>query len=177
LVLVLVLVLEKLRTCPALYTVLSQKEIGQIERQLRNLNRQSSGVQQITIVSTKRTLTTLDKFLDSIDNDNDPVQHSTNNTSTFTFGNETKKYRQLANSFISAVGEDKTALNFWKCNKHLLPNLSILARKYLATPATSVPSESAFSKSAYYARKERANIHGDNLCQSVFLKDKLISEQ
>ncbi|CAF5087028.1 unnamed protein product, partial [Rotaria magnacalcarata] len=65
----------------------------------------------------------------------------------------------------------------WKCNKHLLPGLSTLARKYLATPATSVPSESAFSKSAYYGRKERTNLNGDSFCQSVFLKDKLVSEQ
>jgi hypothetical protein len=115
--------------------------------------------------------------LDAIDDDNDSVQHATNNKSTSTFANETKKYRQLASNFISGVGEDKTALIFWKYNKHLLPNLSILARKYLATPATSVPSESAFSKSAYYARKERATIHSNNLCQSVFLKDKLVSEQ
>ena len=129
------------------------------------------------IVPGKQKLTTLDKFLESIDSDNHYVLYSTNKTSTSGFINETKKYRQLAASFISYDGEDKTALYFWKCNQHLLPTLSMLARRYLATPATSVPSESTFSKSAYYGRKERANIHSDKLSQSVFLKDKLIRKE
>ena len=72
---------------------------------------------------------------------------------------------------------DKSASVFWKCNQDSLPTLSMLAKKYLATPATSVPSESAFSKSAYYGRKERVNIHAHTLSKSVFLKDKLITEK
>ena len=73
--------------------------------------------------------------------------------------------------------EDKSAATFWNCYQHSLPTLSMFAKKYLATPATSVPSESAFSKSSYYGRKERTNIHSSTLSQSVFLKDKLITEK
>ena len=40
-------------------------------------------------------------------------------------------------------------------------------------PGTSVKAESAFSISAYYARKQRARLSADNLCFCVFLKDKL----
>ncbi len=52
--------------------------------------------------------------------------------------------------------------------------MSKLARKYLATLATGVPMENAFSKSAYYGEKERANLNGGNLSRSIVLKDKLI---
>ncbi|CAM2718545.1 unnamed protein product [Rotaria socialis] len=160
------------------FSVLSQKEIGSIERHLKNSIRPLPGEQQpSTKMSSTRKLTPLDKFLNSIDSDNNCEPSSVNKPPAYFLAEETKRYRQLATRFISDVSEDKSALFFWKCNKHLLPGLSTLARKYLATPATSVPSESAFSKSAYYGRKERTNLNGDSFCQSVFLKDKLVSEQ
>ncbi|CAF3428184.1 unnamed protein product [Rotaria socialis] len=162
-------------------SVLTQKEIASTERQLRYSTRHLFSDQQSTMMSGKQKRSALDMFLDSIDGDTDCVSHSTNKTSTSTstscFTNEAKKYRQLASNFMSDDREDKSAALFWKCNQHSLPMLSILARKYLATPATSVPSESAFSKSAYYGRKERANINANTLSQSVFLKDKLMTEK
>lgn len=62
---------------------------------------------------------------------------------------------------------------FWKQYSIDLPLLSDMARCYLSAPATSVQSESAFSISAHYARKERARLSADNLAMAVFLKDKL----
>ncbi|CAF2702545.1 unnamed protein product [Rotaria sp. Silwood2] len=64
-------------------------------------------------------------------------------------------------------------LMFWKQHGVDLPLLSDMARCYLSAPATSVQSESAFSISAHYARKERSRLSPDNLAMSVFLKDKL----
>ncbi|CAF3813941.1 unnamed protein product, partial [Rotaria sp. Silwood1] len=131
-------------------SVLSQKEICSIERRVKNSMRSSLYEQQgITVVSTKKS-TTFNKFLDSIDDDSTYSQQSACRSSTSTYATETKQYRRLASSYISGVGEDKNALSFWELNKHQPPYLTILARSYLATPATSVPSESAFSKSAYY---------------------------
>jgi hypothetical protein len=62
---------------------------------------------------------------------------------------------------------------FWKEYGLDLPILSTMARCYLSAPATSVQSESAFSVSAHYGRKERSRLSADNLAMSVFLKDKL----
>ncbi len=135
-------------------SVLTQKEISSIERQLKSSFRHSSIQEQqnVSTSSMKCKQNALRKFLDSINSTSRPT---------------------------SSLDEDdgKTTLLFWQQNKHLLPNLASLARKYLATPATSVASESAFSKSAYYGRKERANLQGDTLAQSVFLKDKLFMEK
>jgi hypothetical protein len=62
---------------------------------------------------------------------------------------------------------------FWKTHGIQLPLLSHMARCYLSAPSTSVKSESAFSISAHYARKERSRLLPDNLAMSVFLRDKI----
>ncbi|CAF4970539.1 unnamed protein product [Rotaria socialis] len=71
---------------------------------------------------------------------------------------------------------DLDSLKFWKKSMSSLPNLAPLAQKYLAVPSTSTKSESAFSTSTYYGRKQRARLSSDNLCFSVFLKDKQSNE-
>lgn len=67
-----------------------------------------------------------------------------------------------------------SAIQFWKLNKDRFPLLSHLAKIHLTACATSVPSESAFSISAFVARKERARLSGQNLAYTVFLKDKVL---
>jgi len=47
------------------------------------------------------------------------------------------------------------------------------AARFLATPASSVPSESAFSTASYLLRKQRSRLDPLNLSLSVFLKDKI----
>lgn len=74
-------------------------------------------------------------------------------------------------SFVDRKFVDATT--FWKQYGNDLPLLSRMAQCYLSTPATSVSSESAFSVSAHYGRKERSRILPENLAMSVFLKDKL----
>ena len=54
--------------------------------------------------------------------------------------------------------------------------LASVAQKHLATPSASIKSESAFSISAYYERKQRARSSSTNIGFSVFLKDKLSLE-
>ena len=63
---------------------------------------------------------------------------------------------------------------FWREHGASMPTLSILARKYLAISATSVPSESAFSVSNYVLRKNRLALTSRNVKYTMFLKDKLI---
>ncbi|CAF1274288.1 unnamed protein product [Rotaria magnacalcarata] len=66
-----------------------------------------------------------------------------------------------------------SALFFWKFHYVHLPLLLNLAKVHLDACGTSVPSESAFSCSAFVARKERSRLSPENLSYSVFLKDKL----
>ena len=54
-----------------------------------------------------------------------------------------------------------------------LTSLSQLSRQFLCSPATSVPSESAFSTASFLGRKERARLSPTNLCFSNFFKDRV----
>ncbi|CAF1502782.1 unnamed protein product [Adineta steineri] len=66
-------------------------------------------------------------------------------------------------------------VTFWRNHGQKMPILKTMAQQYLATPGTSVPSESAFSTSSYIGRKERSRLSPENLCYTVFLQDKLRS--
>ncbi|CAM4772345.1 unnamed protein product [Rotaria magnacalcarata] len=107
----------------------------------------------------------LTKFLKSVDKD----VHNQND-SVKTIGEEILLYGSLCRKNPTIDG-----ITFWKAHGEQLPLLKGMAAVYLSTPATSVPSESAFSLSAYVGRKERARLSPENLSYSVFLKDKLLS--
>jgi hypothetical protein len=88
---------------------------------------------------------------------------------------ELKYFKLVVQEFNLTVKPSVTsAIQFWKLHKDRLPLLTHLAKIHLAACATSVPSESAFSISAYVARKERARLSGKNLAYTVFLKDKVL---
>jgi hypothetical protein len=63
--------------------------------------------------------------------------------------------------------------SFWQSHCQSMPQLSILARKYLSISASSVPSESTFSISNYVLRKNRLALTSKNIRYTMFLKDKL----
>lgn len=115
--------------------------------------------------SDTEVTTRLQKFLKSIDKE---VLNT--NEKPKTIGQEMALYGSLCKK-NSAMG----AIAFWKTYGSQMPLLKQMAQKYLATPGTSVPSESCFSRSAYVARKERARLSPQNLAYTVFLQDKLQS--
>ena len=84
---------------------------------------------------------------------------------------EIHSYRLVVNKYNARHQPSVSAsLQFWQACATTFPNLSAMARKLIATPATSVASESAFSTSAYLGRKERSKLSSENLAASVFLK-------
>ena len=68
------------------------------------------------------------------------------------FQQELNKYMEEPNVQMPDVGCTGFAVNlrWWSGHKNDYPNLSWLARIYLAIPATSVSSEHTFSKTAHY---------------------------
>jgi len=81
-------------------------------------------------------------------------------------------HQELA-KLASIPKDDYDYATFWQEHGSSMPNLAILARKYLAISATSVPSESAFSVSNYVLRKNRLALTSRNVKYTMFLKDKL----
>ncbi|XP_069103066.1 zinc finger BED domain-containing protein 4-like [Argopecten irradians] len=73
------------------------------------------------------------------------------------------------------IGEDCTErccdpLQFWKDNSCRFPNLSILASKYLAIPATSAPVERLFSVAGKVFRPDRNRLSDDNFQTLMMIK-------
>ena len=167
---------------------MKNNETNEIENQIKSLFRhQSSNIS--TLASTTSANTTsnangisttpkkkkrsLINYFDNAINGED-IKEITNQPLTIkVLSKEFKLYKKLASQYEAVAWSSYETLIFWKQNKNLLPNLIPLAHKYLASPGTSVKAESAFSMSAYYRRKQRARLSADNLCFSVFLKDKL----
>ena len=65
---------------------------------------------------------------------------------------------------------DTEPLFWWKMNAPRYSFLSILARKFLCIPATSVPSERIFSAAGYIVSKLRASLSPENVDALLFLR-------
>ena len=76
--------------------------------------------------------------------------------------------------FISYIGESKAdhhsnPLQYWKKNKLQYPLLAQLARKYLAPPCTTVPSERLFSTAGNIVTDKRTRLDIDKVEMLLFL--------
>ena len=60
-------------------------------------------------------------------------------------------------------------IQYWNDNSRRYPKLATLARKYLCIPATSVPSECAFSTAGHVVNRRRANLAPETVDMLVFL--------
>ncbi|CAF4481377.1 unnamed protein product, partial [Rotaria sp. Silwood2] len=170
-------------------SVMTNNEISKIENEIKYIIRQqtsnsstqgssttSSNTNGSSTTENEKKKSLLNYFLDSLADED--TQHVKKQSSTLNkiLNDEFKTYKKLAGHFVSTSTDLHHSLQFWKTNKSLLPNLATLVQKCLASPSTSTKSESAFSLSAYYGRKQRARLSSKNLGLSVFLKDKLSNE-
>ncbi|RLN87369.1 hypothetical protein BBJ28_00001429 [Nothophytophthora sp. Chile5] len=72
---------------------------------------------------------------------------------------------------ITTVKKLKNPFQWWKENQHKYPNLSKLARKWLGTVATSVPSERAFSSSGNVVTVKRSSLAPELVRDLVFIAE------
>ncbi|CAG6022948.1 unnamed protein product [Menidia menidia] len=74
------------------------------------------------------------------------------------------------------IGMEECPLQWWKTHAGAHQQLSVLARKYLAAPASSVPCERLFSLAGNIVQKRRAALSSENVerlvCVSDWLKEK-----
>ena len=90
----------------------------------------------------------------------------------FLFTQEIRQYITHA-TYTNPVKLEDSPLAWWKQHGHLFPTLSRLARRYLATPATSCPVERLFSVAGQVDASRRANLSSDNLTLLVFMHESL----
>ena len=90
----------------------------------------------------------------------------------FFFTQEILRYRTHVSYNYPVMLEDNP-LVWWKQHGHLFPTLSRLARRYLATPATSCPVERLFSVAGQLDAARTASLSPDTLTLVVFLDEAL----
>ena len=64
---------------------------------------------------------------------------------------------------------DSSPTAWWKVNEGRFPRLAILARKYLAIPGTSVPSERVFSAAGLTVNRLRTRLTPEHVDMLIFL--------
>lgn len=72
-------------------------------------------------------------------------------------------------SYLSEPPSTELPLKWWKENELKYPKLSVVAKKYLAIPASSVSSERVFSLTGNIINKKRSRLRSDNVDMMVFL--------
>ena len=75
---------------------------------------------------------------------------------------------------MSSVSSTDTILGWWKENQKFFPHIAKLAKKYLAIPASSVPSERVFSFTGNLVNKKRARLSPKTVSTFVFLNKNMI---
>jgi hypothetical protein len=89
--------------------------------------------------NTKNKLTVMEAFLESIGDD---IESQDNGGTRASIIEELHTYRSLLNKYNSKNKPNTfTCFSFWKTYEFTLPYLFTLAKRYVCTPATSVPSE------------------------------------
>jgi hypothetical protein len=79
--------------------------------------------------------------------------------------NEVQQYIEM-----EAIGPYDDPLKWWAARSSSLPLVSLLARKYLAIPATSVPSERLFSDCGHVMSKRRTRLSARIFGKIVFCR-------
>lgn len=79
---------------------------------------------------------------------------------------EIQSYLQESESSIHT-----NPLNWWRNNSNRYPNISKIAKKYLSTPATSVPSERVFSTAGDIITAERNQLSPEHASILIFLSE------
>lgn len=78
---------------------------------------------------------------------------------------------EITTYFLLPVArETKNPLSWWKTKQEIFPILSIIARKYLGIPATSVASERLFSDAGNHITAKRSLLDPGLLGRMIFLK-------
>lgn len=105
------------------------------------------------------------KKLCGVQEDMDELNEIDDQAKTLSINEEIIKFKATVANNSRKFGE------FWKRYENSLPILSKIIQKYLITPLSSVPSESAFSYANYIQRKKRSSLSANTLKYSILLKN------
>ena len=160
------------------FVVLADRERTTIEREVKKTvnhdadgsNESSAAVSHTSSIAvSKASVSVVSAFLQVVGHDSNVSKDKRSS-----LVDEFRRYRLLASKAIDSTDDHTSALQFWSMHGGGLLLLSSLARRFLATPGTSVPSETAFSVSSLIGRKERCRLTPENLSATMFLRSKIL---
>jgi hypothetical protein len=114
----------------------------------------------------------------SFDELNEDILNQSNSDSDDELYIQTEKNQEEYIIYLNEINESKNIdpLIYWKNNSYKFPILSILARRYLAIPATSASIESTFSIGNNIITKSRNRLKSETVKQLVLLKSWKIKD-
>ena len=87
---------------------------------------------------------------------------------------EEKTAHEEVDRYMASVEDRKLeTLDWWRKNASRYPRVAVLARKMLARPATSVPSERLFSIGGKIITADRSSLHPETVDKLLFLNSYL----
>ena len=105
-------------------------------------------------------------FMDWIDDIVKPLDNNDND-------DRKEKIEREMSRYIAEPSEKTDSLVWWRKMEPIFPYLSVLARKYLCVPASSVPCERIFSITGHLVCRRRAALSPENINMLVFLNRNL----
>ena len=79
----------------------------------------------------------------------------------------------MAYRLTGCIPVDENPLAWWRSNEHKYPHIAKLARRYLAVPGTSVPSERVFSTAGDIVTASRSRLLAENVDKLIFLQKNM----
>ena len=76
--------------------------------------------------------------------------------------------------YLPDAKKDLPILDWWKLHSNTLPELSSLAKKFLAIPASSTRSERVFSSGGNVVRSSRHNLHPEKVEQIILIRENIV---
>ncbi|XP_065319235.1 uncharacterized protein LOC135927207 [Gordionus sp. m RMFG-2023] len=145
--------------CQHINTLINAEKINRDVIEQKSLNNSPSNSCSTDRVVNKETTEVVDTFLDfslwEADNAYSDASAEVD---------ELKKYLDP-----KLCIDDDNILKWWKTNHYEFPNLSILALKFLAIPASSASSERAFAAAGRAFEERRTRLKPDKLDASLFI--------
>ena len=69
--------------------------------------------------------------------------------------------------------EFNNPLDWWRNNENQFPLIAKMAKRYLAIPATSAPSERVWSLSAFVINAKRARLDSEVVSKMMFIEENV----
>ncbi|GBC33999.2 zinc finger BED domain-containing protein 1-like [Rhizophagus irregularis DAOM 181602=DAOM 197198] len=152
-------------------------ELCNILAPFEKATRDFSGNTYVTLSQMFPIITDLTNSLKPSDNSYEVLEDSDDNTINSDIVEEESSQievdytDEITTYFLLPVArENKNPLDWWKSKQEIFPVLSIIARKYLGIPATSVASERLFSDAGNHITAKRSLLDPALLGKMVFLK-------